>query len=456
MASKTTLNARNLEALGAARLAALLIEVSTGNAAAKRRIRLALAGADSPLAVAHEVRKRLIAIGASKGRVSWRRRKALVEDLDTQRRAIAGPLAATDPAEAMDLIWRFLALAGPVLARSTDTSGAVTAVFQAASADLPAIARAARADPLALADRAATALAANDQGQYDGLAAALVPLLGASTGDGSPGLDRLRQRLSRLPGPAPRQALQAIADCLGDVDGFIGQIDPAARALPTIAARIAQRLLAAGRVAEAAASLHAVRPDHRPRLSHSRTDLDWEDAQIAVLEAQGRGSAAQALRLACFEQALSAPHLKAYLKRLPDFDDIEARDLALDLATRHPAATLALHVLVSWPDLERAAALVMQRGAALDTDRHDLLGPAAQALAGRYPLAATLIWRAMIDDTLTRRRAGRYRMAARWLDECRGVAGTIGDVGAAVSHDDYLEQLRRDHARKAAFWRHLS
>ena len=47
-------------------------------------------------------------------------------------------------------------------------------------------------------------------------------------------------------------------------------------------------------------------------------------------------------------------------------------------------------------------------------------------------------------------------MAARWLDECRGVAGTIGDAGAAVSHDDYLEQLRRDHARKAAFWRHLS
>ena len=36
MASKTTLNAKNLEALGAERLAQLLIEVSTGNAAAKR------------------------------------------------------------------------------------------------------------------------------------------------------------------------------------------------------------------------------------------------------------------------------------------------------------------------------------------------------------------------------------------------------------------------------------
>lgn len=47
MASKKTLNAKNLEALGAQRLAELLIEISTGDAAAKRRLRLELAGAES-------------------------------------------------------------------------------------------------------------------------------------------------------------------------------------------------------------------------------------------------------------------------------------------------------------------------------------------------------------------------------------------------------------------------
>ena len=44
MASKKTLNAKNLEALGARRLAELLIEISTGNTLAKRRLRLELAG----------------------------------------------------------------------------------------------------------------------------------------------------------------------------------------------------------------------------------------------------------------------------------------------------------------------------------------------------------------------------------------------------------------------------
>ncbi len=59
MASKTTLNAKNLEALGTERLAELLIDISTGNAAAKRKPRLALAGAQSPSEAAREITKRL-------------------------------------------------------------------------------------------------------------------------------------------------------------------------------------------------------------------------------------------------------------------------------------------------------------------------------------------------------------------------------------------------------------
>ena len=57
MAPKISLNAQNLEALGAMRLAELLIEISDGNAAVKRRLRLALAGAQSPAEASREIRK---------------------------------------------------------------------------------------------------------------------------------------------------------------------------------------------------------------------------------------------------------------------------------------------------------------------------------------------------------------------------------------------------------------
>ena len=59
MASRSTLNAKNLATLGAERLAKLLIEISTGSAVAKRRLRLELAEALSPKEAGREVAKRL-------------------------------------------------------------------------------------------------------------------------------------------------------------------------------------------------------------------------------------------------------------------------------------------------------------------------------------------------------------------------------------------------------------
>ena len=70
MASNKTLNTSNLEALGAARLAELLMEISEGNAAAKRRLRLELAGAQSPAELVKEIRKRLATIGRSRSFVA--------------------------------------------------------------------------------------------------------------------------------------------------------------------------------------------------------------------------------------------------------------------------------------------------------------------------------------------------------------------------------------------------
>jgi hypothetical protein len=190
--SKNTLNAKNLEALGVERLAELLIEISTGNAAAKQRLRLALAGAQSPGEVAKEVRKRLIAIARSRSFVDWQTRRTLVEDLQTQRRAIVDQVAKADPAEALELIWRFMALANSVFGRCDDSSGTVIGIFHAACRDLGEIAQAAKLAPEVLADRVFNALNENDYGQYDDLIGALSPALGPT------GLEQLKERFLEL------------------------------------------------------------------------------------------------------------------------------------------------------------------------------------------------------------------------------------------------------------------
>ena len=99
MPPKSTLNSKNLEALGAPRLAELLIELSTGNAASKRRLRHELAGTASTGEVVRETRKRLTSVARSRTYADWTKRRALVADLDTQRRAIVEQVAKADPVQ---------------------------------------------------------------------------------------------------------------------------------------------------------------------------------------------------------------------------------------------------------------------------------------------------------------------------------------------------------------------
>jgi hypothetical protein len=96
--------------------------------------------------------------------------------------------------------------------------------------------------------------------------------------------------------------------------------------------------------------------------------------------------------------------------------------------------------------------VVIVRAKELDGDHYEILTPAAEALAAKYPLAATVLLRAMIDFSLTQSRAGRFRHAARHLRDCEGLAAAISDYSIFETHDVYVGRLRREHGRKTAFW----
>ena len=107
-----------------------------------------------------------------------------------------------------------------------------------------------------------------------------------------------------------------------------------------------------------------------------------------------------------------------------------------------------------FPDrlLEKAATLVTKRASELNGDHYEILSPTADTLAAKYPLAATLLLRAMIDFTLKQGRASRYRHTARHLAECASLASAIGDFGAVEPHERYSDRLKREHSRKTSFW----
>jgi hypothetical protein len=96
--------------------------------------------------------------------------------------------------------------------------------------------------------------------------------------------------------------------------------------------------------------------------------------------------------------------------------------------------------------------LVIDHAADLDGDHYQILAPAADALAAKHPLAATLVLRAMIDFCLTNSRSSRYKHAARHLLDCSSLSKRIEDFGAFEPHDAYEARLRREHGRKQSFW----
>jgi hypothetical protein len=252
-----------------------------------------------------------------------------------------------------------------------------------------------------------------------------------------------------------RLAMLAIADALGDAEGYLAEFrdhHPVALRLPGIAARVAGRLTAAGRAADALLLLEAAEPYLQRRPA---SYLDWLDARIAALEALVRPGEAQALRWSCVEQLLSMRHLRDYLKALPAFEDVEAEERALDLVFAYPNFHLALQFLHQWPDQRRAARLILARHFELDGDSYELLTAVAEALAAQQPLAATLCLRAMVDFSLEMSRSSRYKHAVRHLATCDVLSIKIRDWAGHDNHATYRDRLGLTHHQKYGFWEAL-
>jgi hypothetical protein len=473
--SKKTLNKTNLEALGADRLAALLIEVSTGSADIKRRLRFELSHNLGVSELAHEVRKRLVSLRKATSYVGWRKRKALIKDLDTQATMIVDKIATDNPTIAFDLLWQFIEIAPSIYERVDDSNGDVGDVFRSACARFADIAPAAQLDPEALADKVWTAIQDSGYGVWDGIIALLAPALGAS------GLARLTANvevyaaapiaetttdhdaivfLHQLRGGADyaaerkarfvKSCLQDIAEAAGDTAAYIAQFSDSDLQRKDTSAEVALLLLVDNRAQDALDLLLAA--DQTENIFGQPA---WDDAYIATLITLGRMDDAQAHRWACFCATLRTQHLRDYLLLLPDFDDIEAEETAKAHVLAYPNVTTALTFCLEWPDLLTAAQLIKTRADELNGDHYGLLAPGAEALRVRHPLAAVLLWRAMINYTLAQGRSTRYGHAADHLSDCAALDADIADYGAFPTHAHYLQTLQTLHERKTSFWAKL-
>ncbi len=314
-----------------------------------------------------------------------------------------------------------------------------------------------RRDPRSLAETILEQALADDYGIRDDIVAAFQEALGAE------GLAHLRERLRFELRRAGSGALEPgtpewsrrttlggllgeVGDALGDVDLFIESCRASGR-LDVHAVRIASRLLAAGRAAEALRTLDGQPPGRR-------RDHESRELRIAALDALGSGEEAQAARWDEVRESLDTEALDAYLARLPDDDARSAAEgEARQLARRHLHAGAGLGFLLERGASAEAAELVRTRLSDLDGDAYMTLRPAAGRLEEMAPDAAVLLFRLLVDAVLDARRSDAYAHAVRDLGAAERISRRVSWPRAGLaSHEEYVATLKERHGRKYGFW----
>jgi len=159
----------------------------------------------------------------------------------------------------------------------------------------------------------------------------------------------------------------------------------------------------------------------------------------------------KALRFSLFERHLSAPHLKAYVKQLSDFEDVEAENGALTQVERHSNVHAALAFLTMGA-LNRAARVVDARIKEIDGDLYELLDPGCIRIGGQATARIGAVAPAL--HRFHAAEGALHALPAR-------SAPCAGDRQPAVrhqrlwrheSHVEFMARLKREHSRKPAFW----
>ena len=476
MAENTTNKLEKLIALGAEKLARLVLDAAERDTGFKRLVAAALAGAKGPKAVAGVIDRKIGALERATGFVEWDRAKTFAADLDMTVKTIVGELGPADPILAAERLLRFIATHEAVFERIDDSNGQIQGIYEAAIDELgPLAAASPEAERERLPDMIMKALGKETHGYLPMVVVAVaaeIPLAALARWD-----MELATRQTAIPskgdensdwaGEASISGLiasrQAVAHARGDLDGLIA-LEETKHANLQNTLEIANRLLAAGRAKEALAWVR--RPPGR-RIGYM-TSADVADGlngrdlasnrrvslEAAILEALGDQSTAQALRWSSFEATLDIAMLREHVARLEDFAEFEVLDRAFDHVSAASAGYAALAFFIGWPRLDRAGLLVVERRDIWDGRRYDLLLPAAQALEEKQPAAATILYRGLLNDILLRARSPAYGHGARYLARLDdlAMASDAQAIAQMSTHATFKAEIAKAHGRKTGFW----
>ena len=478
MVRKAALDVETLKALGADRLARLVLEEAERDASFRKIVKAALAATKGPEAVAKLIDRRLAALEKARSVIDWQKERSFRDDLAATLATITGQLADASPAMGMERLLRFLGTHESVFERIDDSGGRLQDLYRSAAEATAALAPRLSPDEADLLPEAVMArLGETDCGYLVEVASGITPHLPAAT------LARwdaalatgIAEQANKASKPSRGfdlwsrrqwvEVRQMIAEARGDLDGVIS-LEGTKHPQLQDTVEMAERLLGAGRALDwvrrgPAETVPVMRFEDMADETAPYDPMSKQTVMLEarILEALGDKEQAQALRWATFEETLDADMLRAYVSALPDFEEFDILDRAFAHALASPSLYRALMFLLEWPSLDQAAGLVTERADAWDGRHYALLAPAADLLEEAHPLASTILLRALTDAILDRAYSKAYPHAARYLRRLDALAARIEPIPGAArieAPDVWRAGIDRKHARKSGLWASLA
>ena len=106
------------------------------------------------------------------------------------------------------------------------------------------------------------------------------------------------------------------------------------------------------------------------------------------------------------------------------------------------------------PRLDLAAQVILQHHSHWDGGRWHSLPKTAETLEHEHPAAATILYRALLDDILKAARSKAYGHGAKYLGKLALLAEAADPFlpEGVMAHEAYIAELRKNHGRKSGFW----
>jgi hypothetical protein len=342
------------------------------------------------------IKKEISALKKSTRFIDYYESNHFADCLDKLRLHIMNDLMSASPIHAAELMTNFINLHESILNRVDDSNGEISGIFVFSCSDLGKIYEHIPCKTEEVVDLVFSKFMTNEFGIQDNI---IHDFKSALKPEGLKILqNKIENALNTRNSTEVKLGLEAIADCQKDVDAFI-------RACSFIG-----------------------KPSVHDHLEIARRLIDaW------------RSEEAQNERISWFENSLSSDVYSQILNYAKgEFkEDFKKKSIAKAFNHFHPHSGLSF--LTNIQEFDEVAKFVRLRIGELSGREYHTLRPVADLLRDIDPLAATLVYRKLIEPILKEAKSKYYNYASKDLLMCEVLSAKIKDLHNFQDHESYYK-----------------